>query len=170
VDGVVIKLVITDCDGVLTDNGVYYDASGEVLKRFSIRDGMGVERLRVHGVETAIISGEASPSLRARAAKLQISEQHLGVRNKIAVLEDLCDRKGLDEDEVAYIGDDVNDIPIMRRVGLSGCPSDATSFARDVADVVCRASGGNGAFREFAEAVLNHNGTTTNHYEEDETP
>lgn len=163
-----IRLVITDCDGVLTDNGVYYDASGEVLKRFSIRDGMGVERLRVHGVETAIVSGEASPSLRARASKLQIAEQHLGVRDKVAVLEDLCARHGLTEGEVAYIGDDVNDVPIMRRVGLSGCPGDATSFARDVADVVCTAPGGGGAFREFAEAVLSHNGTTSNHYEEDE--
>ncbi|NND85647.1 MAG: HAD-IIIA family hydrolase [Acidimicrobiia bacterium] len=169
-DGVVIKLVITDCDGVLTDNGVYYDASGEVLKRFSIRDGMGVERLRVHEVETAIISGEASPSLRARAAKLKISEQHLGVRDKVAVLDDLCARKGLDPSQVAYIGDDVNDVPIMRRVGLSGCPGDATDFARDAADVVCVARGGHGAFREFAEAVLAHNGTTTNHYEEDHTP
>lgn len=164
-----IKLVITDCDGVLTDNGVYYDASGEVLKRFSIRDGMGVERLRVHGVETAIVSGEASPSLRERASKLRISEQHLGIRDKVAVLEDLCHRRGIDASEVAYIGDDVNDVPIMRRVGLSGCPGDATAFARDVADVVCTATGGNGAFREFAEAVLAHNGTTSNHYEEDHT-
>ncbi len=164
-----IRLVITDCDGVLTDTGVYYDGSGEVLKRFSIRDGMGVERLRVHGVETAIVSGEASPPLRARAAKLAIAEQHLGVRDKVAVLKDLCARKGLTEAEVAYIGDDVNDVPIMRRVGLAGCPGDAMAAARDVATIVCSATGGNGAFREFAEAVLEHNGTTSNHYEEDNT-
>ncbi len=164
-----IRLVITDCDGVLTDTGVYYDGSGEVLKRFSIRDGMGVERLRIHGVETAIVSGEASPSLRARATKLAIAEQHLGVRDKVAVLEDLCARRGLTEAEVAYIGDDVNDVPIMRRVGLAGCPGDAMPAAREVATIVCSATGGNGAFREFAEAVLEHNGTTSNHYEEDET-
>lgn len=164
-----IRLVITDCDGVLTDAGVYYDASGEVLKRFSVRDGMGVERLRHHGVETAIVSGEASPSLRARATKLAISEQHLGIRDKVRALEEICSRKGLTEAEVAYIGDDVNDVPIMRRVGLSGCPGDAMAAAREVADVVCTAPGGHGAFREFAEAVLSRNGTTRNHYEEDRT-
>jgi YrbI family 3-deoxy-D-manno-octulosonate 8-phosphate phosphatase len=161
----VIRAVITDCDGVLTDAGVYYGAEGEVLKRFSIRDGMGFERLRDAGVVVGIVSGEASPSLIARAEKLAIAELHTGVSDKIGVIDSICARLGIDRAEVAYIGDDVNDVPVMRRVGLAGAPADALPQALAVADHVTAAPGGRGAFREFAEHVLQGLGWDQNRYE-----
>jgi 3-deoxy-D-manno-octulosonate 8-phosphate phosphatase (KDO 8-P phosphatase) len=148
-----IKLVLTDCDGVLTDNGVYYGDSGEVLKRFSIRDGMGVERLRAHGIETGIVTGELSLSIRKRAEKLRIDHCHQGIKDKRALL----DRLGVPLEELAYIGDDVNDLGIARaigEVGLIGVPSDGMpEFAR-VAHHRCSAPGGHGAFRDFAEWII----------------
>src|ERR1051326_366135 len=105
-----IKILLTDVDGVLTDNGVYYSEQGEVMKRFSIRDGMGVERLRkLAGVETGIVTGELSPSVARRAEKLQITELHLGIKDKPGRLHELMERKGITWEEIAYIGDDVND-------------------------------------------------------------
>jgi YrbI family 3-deoxy-D-manno-octulosonate 8-phosphate phosphatase len=150
-----IKLLITDCDGVLTDTGVYYSASGEELKRFSIRDGMGVERLRKYaGVETAIITGENSEIVRQRAEKLQIKELHLGIKNKVAVIEDMIKRLGIKSEEAAFIGDDTNDIDAMVFCGFSGCPNDATKYAKEAADIIVDSKGGNGAFRDFAEIII----------------
>src|SRR5476651_746101 len=112
----VIKLLLTDCDGVLTDGGVYYGENGEVMKKFNIKDGMAVERLRnLCGVETGIITGEMSPSVAKRAEKLKISQLHLGAKDKPAVLHKiLSGLPDLKPEEVAYIGDDVNDIEIMK--------------------------------------------------------
>lgn len=150
-----IQLVITDCDGVLTDNGVYYSANGEEMKRFSIRDGMGVERLRtIVKVDVGIISGEKSGSLMKRAEKLKITELHLGIRDKVAVVEEITRRRKIGFENIAYIGDDTNDVEIMKRVGLAACPTDATSFAKAVADYICRNKGGHGAFRDFAEYII----------------
>lgn len=150
-----VRLLFTDCDGVLTDAGVYYSAGGEQLKRFHIRDGMGVERLRtLAGVETAIISGETSPALRHRAAKLQIHECHLGIRQKAPVLQAAAKRLGVDLADAAYIGDDVNDLESMALVGLSACPADAMVEVIDRVDFVCELNGGQGAFREFAEMII----------------
>ncbi len=150
-----IRLLLTDSDGVLTDNGVYYSAAGEEMKRFSIRDGMGVERLRTcAGIEVGIITGERSGSLQRRAEKLGITELHLGIRDKPAILTDLLARYNLMPEQVAYIGDDTNDVAIMRRVGLAACPADATPFARAVAHYVCPSRGGYGAFRDFAELII----------------
>ena len=124
-----IKLLLTDCDGVLTDSGVYYGENGEVLKKFNIRDGMGVERLRtLVNIETGIITGEISPSVKTRAEKLKITELHLGIKDKTAVLTEILNRKNLKADEVAYIGDDTNDLEIMKLVGLSACPFSAFVF------------------------------------------
>ena len=149
-----IRLVLTDCDGVLTDGGVYYSAQGEEMKRFNIRDGMGVVRLREHGVTTGIVTGETSPSVRTRAAKLRIEELHLGIQDKPACLREILDRTGLAVEEVAFIGDDVNDVDVLGLVGLSACPGDATEFARAVADYHCRTAGGFGCFRELAELII----------------
>lgn len=150
-----IRLVLTDNDGVLTDTGVYYSERGEEMKRYSIRDGMGVERLRRHAnVEVGIVSGERSGSLQRRAEKLQITELHLGIRDKIATLEAILAARGLAAREVAFIGDDTNDVAIMERVGLSACPADATVFARAVADYVTPSPGGHGAFRDLAELII----------------
>lgn len=150
-----IKLVISDCDGVLTDGGVYYGEQGEVLKRFFIRDGMGVERLRTLGnIETGIMTGERSPSVIKRAEKLQIKELHLGVKDKASCLLEILSRRKLKPMEVAYIGDDVNDAEIIEMVGLSACPSDAMETIKDKVDFVGWKRGGNGAFREFAEFII----------------
>jgi 3-deoxy-D-manno-octulosonate 8-phosphate phosphatase (KDO 8-P phosphatase) len=150
-----IRLLLTDCDGVLTDGSVYYSERGEEMKRFSIRDGMGVERLRkVVGVDVGIVSGERSVPLEKRAQKLGIAELHLGIRNKSAVLTEILARRGLTPEQVAYIGDDANDVEVMGRVGLAACPADATRFARAAADYVCEKRGGCGAFRELAEFII----------------
>lgn len=150
-----LKLVLTDCDGVLTDGGVYYSERGEELKRFNIRDGMGVERLRnLAGIETGIVTGEFSGSVSRRAEKLGITELHLGAKDKAAVLRSIMGRLGLDSSEVAYIGDDVNDLPAFGLVGLTACPADALEPITAVADIVLTRPGGHGAFRELAELLL----------------
>jgi 3-deoxy-D-manno-octulosonate 8-phosphate phosphatase (KDO 8-P phosphatase) len=153
-----IKLVITDNDGVLTDTGVYYSAKGEEFKRYSIRDGMGVERLRKHaGIETVIITGESSGSVKARAEKLQLKEYYLGVKDKVKILEKIKHKNNLIEENIAFIGDDVNDIEIMKLVGLTATPADGTVFIKDFAHFICKSNGGNGAFRDFAELIIAFN-------------
>jgi 3-deoxy-D-manno-octulosonate 8-phosphate phosphatase (KDO 8-P phosphatase) len=152
-----IKLVLSDNDGVFTDNGVYYSEAGESFKRFSIRDGMGVERLRVAGIETGIMTGETSPSLVMRARKLHMQRLYLGVADKLSSLSDVLADTGLEPGELAYIGDDVNDVPIMREIassGLTACPGDALHFVEPHVHYRCKAAGGNGAFRDFAEWLL----------------
>jgi 3-deoxy-D-manno-octulosonate 8-phosphate phosphatase (KDO 8-P phosphatase) len=151
-----LRLVLTDCDGVLTDQGVYYSDHGELLKRFSIRDGMGVRRLREQGIETAIVTSERSASVLRRADKLEIAA-FVGVSDKAAQLDGVLDELDAGLDEVAYIGDDTNDLGILDRVaalGLSAAPNDGMPpvLAR-VHHVTC-AAGGHGAFREFAEWLL----------------
>ncbi len=150
-----IKLVITDNDGVLTDTGVYYSETGEVMKRFSIRDGMGVERLRnLLKIETGIITGELSGSVKKRAEKLKITELFLGVKEKQILLPEILERNKLKAEQIAYIGDDVNDLELMKLVGLTASPSDGMSDVRAAVDFVCEAKGGQGAFREFAELII----------------
>ncbi len=149
-----IRLVLTDCDGVLTDGGVYYGENGEALKRFHIRDGMGVERLRLAGIETGIVTGELSPSVQRRADKLKIRELHLGASDKLSVLMEVCRRRELTLDRIAFVGDDVNDREALERVGLSACPADAFHEVRSAVDLVLESRGGHGAFREFAELLL----------------
>lgn len=150
-----IRFLLTDCDGVMTDNGVYYSVAGEELKRFSIRDGMGVERLRKFAaVDVGIITGEHSGPVQRRAEKLGITELHLGIKDKTAVLREILSRHSLIPEQIAYIGDDTNDIEIMRLVGLAACPVDATPFAQEVAHYVCPNRGGYGAFRDIAELII----------------
>jgi 3-deoxy-D-manno-octulosonate 8-phosphate phosphatase (KDO 8-P phosphatase) len=154
-----LRLVLTDCDGVLTDGGVYYSERGEELKRFNIRDGMGVERLRkLAGIETGIVTGEFSGSVSRRAEKLGIAECHLGAKDKAAVVRGILERLNLHSGEVAYLGDDVNDLPAFGVVGLTACPADALDEVAAAAQVVLRRAGGQGAFREFAELVLRARG------------
>jgi len=150
-----IALVLTDNDGVLTDACVWYSGRGEELKRYSLRDGMGVDRLRrLCGIETGIITGEDSPPVVRRAEKLGITELHLQVDDKSAVLDAILSRRGLSAGQVAYIGDDVNDLDVLRRVGFSAAPADAMPAVRAAVAYVCAARGGAGAFREFAEVVI----------------
>jgi len=150
-----IKLLLTDSDGVLTDNGVFYSEEGEKMKRFSIRDGMGAERLRkLCNIETGIITGETSPSVRKRAEKLGITELHLGIKDKRTALKGILERKSLTRDEIAYIGDDVNDTEIMEDSGFTACPGDGMPQVKKIVDYICENKGGYGAFREFAELII----------------
>jgi 3-deoxy-D-manno-octulosonate 8-phosphate phosphatase (KDO 8-P phosphatase) len=151
-----LRLVLTDCDGVLTDAGVYYSARGEEMKRFSLRDGMGVERLRDAGIDTAIVTREKAEFALRRAEKLKI-RAHLGIQDKAAALPEILALYGVSAEEVGYIGDDVNDlgcIERLREVGLTGAPADAMPEVARRAHYVTRANAGNGAFREFAEWIL----------------
>ncbi len=150
-----VKLLLTDCDGVLTDNGVYYDANGEAMKRFSIRDGMGIIRLRdLCGIETGIITGSNSQSIVRRAEKLRITELHLAVDDKVSIVQNIAQKYALDLSEIAYIGDDTNDIELLQIVGLRACPADATEFVRPYVDYVCSERGGYGALRELTERII----------------
>ena len=155
--GKAIKLVISDNDGVFTDNGVYYSANGEEMKRYSIRDGMGVERLKHSGIDTCIMTGEVSPSIKKRAEKLGIERLYLGVKDKFAILDTVLAETGLKKHELAYIGDDVNDVEIMAEIareGLTASPRDATVFVIPYRHSQCQADGGYGAFRDFAEWLI----------------
>jgi YrbI family 3-deoxy-D-manno-octulosonate 8-phosphate phosphatase len=152
-----IKLVLTDVDGVLTDTGVYYGAEGEMLKRFSIRDGMGSERLlKICNIETGIITGELSPSVAKRAEKLKIKELHLGIKNKIEILRQIVTSRNITFEEIAYIGDDVNDIEVLEKVGLAVCPADAMDEVKKKVHYICAKNGGQGCFRELAELIINN--------------
>ncbi len=152
-----VKLVVTDNDGVLTDAGVYYSERGEELKRYSVRDGMGVERLRDVGIATAILTRELSGSAKARAAKLKLPFIWLGVLDKEAHLDTILEEAHARPGEIAFIGDDVNDLGLMKAVGRSGltaAPGDAMESVLDAAIFVTSRPGGHGSFREFAEWIL----------------
>jgi YrbI family 3-deoxy-D-manno-octulosonate 8-phosphate phosphatase len=153
-----IKLVLTDCDGVLTDGSVYCGADGEALLQFSRRDGMGVARLRDAGVDTGIITRETSPIVVRRAEKLGISLVQLGVLDKASAIELIIAERGLAREQVAYIGDDVNDLEALSIVGFAACPADAEAVVRRRVHMVLRASGGKGALRELAEYIIEAQG------------
>lgn len=150
-----VKILVTDCDGVLTDTGVYYSEHGEALKRFSIRDGMGVERLRKQcGIETAIMTGEGSGSVIRRAEKLSIKYLFLNAKDKRTLLIDFLNQQNLLPENLAYIGDDTNDLEALELAGLAASPADAMSFAKQKAHYICSEKGGYGAFRELAELII----------------
>lgn len=153
-----IKLVVSDVDGVLTDAGVYYSARGEEMKRFSMRDGMGVERLRNAGIETAFLTREDSPIVVQRAHKLRIPHLHLAVLDKREFMARFITKLGLPLERVAYIGDDINDLEAMRFVaelGLTAAPSDAVPEVLRVAHFRATVGGGHGAFRQLADWIVN---------------
>ncbi len=153
-----IKLLVTDVDGVLTDAGVYYSARGEELKRFSMRDGMGVERLRNIGIETAFLTREDSPIVVQRAHKLKIKHLHFAVSDKRDFLSRFLPEIGVSLTQVAYIGDDVNDLDAIRFVaeqGLTAAPSDAMPEVLRETHFRTTLPGGHGAFRQFADLIIN---------------
>ncbi len=149
-----IKLLVMDVDGTLTDGTVLYSKNGEELKRFSIIDGMGVELLRRAGIEAAIITSENSAIVTARAAKLKIKKIILGSRDKKRALTDLSEKMNLDLENIAYIGDDVNDYYALQTAGVGACPHNSSKEVKYVCDYICQSKGGEGAVREFAELIL----------------
>lgn len=147
-------MVVMDVDGTLTDAAMFYGPDGEALKRFSTRDGMGITLLHRAGIRTAIITSERSEIVVKRAAKLGIEDVILGSHDKTSSLVELAGRRGMVLGAVAYIGDDINDLHVMRLCGFTGCPADAVEAIMAVAHYRCTATGGNGAVREFAECIL----------------
>jgi len=149
-----IKLFITDIDGVWTDGGMYYDQSGNEWKKFNTADSAGVLFLHLLGIPTAIITGEDTEIVRRRAAKLGIENLFMGVKNKVSVAEALCEKLNIKLSEVAYIGDDINDILLLQKVGLSASPANAPDYVAKHADWKLPVKGGDGAFRAFVEKYL----------------
>lgn len=152
------KLVITDIDGVWTDGGMYYTAGGDVMKRFSVKDGWGVIFLRQLGIPVAIMTGENAPLVRKRADKLKIEHCFLGVKDKVEQARTLCRELGITLEDVAFIGDDLNDLPLLRLAGFSASPCNTPGYVKREVDYVTAAHGGYGAFREFVEKILADNG------------
>jgi 3-deoxy-D-manno-octulosonate 8-phosphate phosphatase (KDO 8-P phosphatase) len=150
-----IKFLLVDCDGVLTDGTFYCLENGEEMKKFTSSDLFGARRLReLAGIDIGLINDDESPSFIRLAAKMDIKELYLGIEQKELVLEQLLARLNLTIEQIAYIGHEVNDVEIMKRVGLSACPLDAAYEARGVADYVCNSCGGGGVLREFAEFLI----------------
>lgn len=149
-----IKMLLTDCDGVLTDGGMYYSESGEECKKFYTKDGMGVQLLREHGIRFGIITGENVELVRRRAKKLKADVCYVGVTDKSMVLDEVCMKYGLEMQEIAYIGDDINDLPVLHRVGLPCSVPNAGNEVRSAARYITKTLGGQGAVREVAELIL----------------
>jgi len=149
-----IRLVITDVDGVLTDGGIYYDATGECLKRFHVRDGMGMRLLEENGVRVAVLSGRDSPTLRKRVADLGITLCQFGVKDKLTACNQLMAEAGVSAANTACIGDDCIDLPAFAACALSFAVADAPVYVKAAATHVLTAAGGTGAFREVADSIL----------------
>ena len=149
-----IRLFATDVDGVLTDGGMYYTDSGEQIKKFHVWDGMGLVLLKEAGVVTGIITAERTQVVAQRGAKLGISEVHQGVQDKLAALEDLAKRYDISLEEVAFIGEDINDQSALQAAGFSAAPANAREPIRKIVDYICKAKGGEGAVREVADLIL----------------
>ncbi|MGL4393345.1 MAG: KdsC family phosphatase [Fusobacteriaceae bacterium] len=149
-----IKMIILDVDGTLTDGKINMSAQGEVFKSFSVKDGLGISAAIKLGIDFTIITGRSSKIVTNRASELGINHVHQGIKDKLPVLESLCKKLNLKKEELAYIGDDVNDLDAMRFCGLTGAPYDAVDEVKNSVDFVSTKKGGEGAVREFIEFIL----------------
>lgn len=149
-----LRLVLTDVDGVLTDGAVLVLPDGREAKSFHMRDGLGIVLAHRAGLRTGVLSGRSSEAVERRARELGMAVVRQGVADKAAAFRRILEEEGLSAAEVAYMGDDVNDLAVMNEAGLSGAPADAAFEVRAQAFLVTEAAGGRGAFREFLEAIL----------------
>ena len=149
-----IRLFATDVDGVLTDGGMYYTESGDELKKFNTRDGMGLKLLQRAGLITAFITQEETKLVARRGEKLAIPEVHQRVFDKLSRLRDIAARYQVGLDEVAYMGDDVNDLETLQAVGFSATPADGMPPVKKAVRYICRLKGGEGAVREVVDMIL----------------
>ena len=149
-----IKLVATDIDGVWTDAKMYYTENGDFMKSFSTYDGMAVQLLREKKIETVIITSEDSNIVLQRAKKLKIKNVTIGEKNKLETIKKICADKKIDLSEVAYIGDDINDIDVLKEVGFSALTSNSPIKDQIKVDYITNRKGGDGAFREFVDLIL----------------
>ena len=149
-----IKLILTDVDGVLTDGCMYYSSSGEELKKFHTRDGMAVELLLQKNIKTIIITKEKSEIVISRAKKINVFKVYSGIKQKDKILNQICTKFKVAPNEIVFIGDDINDEKIMKLIGLSFAPSDATQTTKNIADIITNARGGQGVLREVTDKIL----------------
>ena len=149
-----LRLFAVDVDGVMTDGGMYYGESGEEIKKFHTRDGMGLKLLQAEGLITAFITRENTKLVARRGARLGIPEIHQGVHDKLLMLQTLVNKYDLELQQAAYMGDDVNDLAALRAVGFSGAPADCMEPVKGVVHYICRLKGGEGAVREIVDLIL----------------
>mgnify|MGYP003585607428 CR=1 FL=1 len=149
-----IELVLLDVDGVLTDGRIIWDANGTEIKFFNVKDGHGIKLLQRAGIQVGIITGRTSPVVDLRAKELGITLVYQGSLRKQDSYDDIKRITGLSDHQIAYMGDDVIDVPVMRRVGFAAAPSDALPEALAVADLVTSRCGGMGAVRELCDLIL----------------
>ncbi len=149
-----IKLFLTDCDGCLTDGGMYYSEFGDELKKFNTKDGMGFKMLQERGILTGIITSESVELNRRRAAKLKLDILEVGCKDKVGTVKRICAEHGIELENVCYIGDDINDIELIELVGFGCAPADGVPQLKKVARYVTRTRGGEGVIREIVEKIL----------------
>lgn len=148
------KLILTDIDGVWTDGGMYYDQTGNEWKKFNTADSAGVLWCRKLNIPVGIITGEDTDIVKRRAEKLNITILYQGISNKLSVAQVICNEMKISLSEVAYIGDDIGDLELLSKVGISATPNNAPNYIKEKVDFVTKKSGGEGAFREFVETIL----------------
>ena len=148
------KLILTDIDGVWTDGGMYYDQTGNEWKKFHTYDSAGVLFAHQNEIPVGIITGEDTEIVARRAAKLKIDYLFQGVKNKLEVAENLCKQLNISLDKVAYIGDDLGDVELLKNVGISATPNSAPDYIKKYSQMVMTKNGGEGVFREFVEKIL----------------
>ena len=149
-----IKLIATDVDGVLTDGGMYYSSKGDVLKKFHARDGMAVSILKKNTIPTVIITKERNQIVKKWSSKMNIDKLFDGVKNKEKVVSKLCKSYGLSENNIAYIGDDVNDLEILKKTGFTATPKDGNLEVKKIVDYICKNRGGEGVLREICDLII----------------
>lgn len=155
------KLILTDIDGVWTDGGMYYDATNIEMKKFHTYDSAGVLFAHHFGIPVGILTGEDTQIVQRRADKLKMDYCVLGCKDKVSEAERICSELGITFDDVAYIGDDINDLKLLQRVRWSGSPSSAPAYIKKCATIVTKKTGGTGAFREFVETILGEESINT---------
>jgi 3-deoxy-D-manno-octulosonate 8-phosphate phosphatase (KDO 8-P phosphatase) len=156
------KLVLTDIDGVWTDAGIYYDQTGNEWKKFSTTDSAGVLFCKQLQIPVGIITGEDTEIVKRRAEKLKVDYLYQGINDKLSVAKTLCEELQISLSEVAYIGDDLGDIELLKAVGFSAAPANAPEYIQALVHCVTKKSGGEGAFREFVEEILTRAGVMSN--------
>jgi len=157
-----IKILILDVDGTMTDGGIYLSSNGELMKKFNVKDGYGLVELQKSGIEAIIITGRYSEIVEKRAEELSITKIYQNVHDKAAQIEDILKTMQINWENIAYIGDDMNDIICIEKAGFSACPNDAIELIKKKVKYVCKYNGGYGAVREVCDILIKNKGISEN--------
>jgi len=149
-----IKVLLTDVDGVLTDGGMYYSSKGDVMKKFYARDGMAISLLKKNSIPTILVTKEKTMTVKQWAKKMNVKKLYDGVAKKEQVLEKICHEFKVKPNEIAFIGDDVNDVKLLEKVGFAAMPNNGIKQLRKICDYKCKANGGEGVLREIGDLIL----------------